>query len=139
MREGARDANVRAKASTTIAITRAARFFGIRDSSNDCRRPFDFPAAAFLPSAELKSDWFEAPFDFYAGSIRAEEMRNAQKERVGGRGGVGTLFGCAGTGSATTRPLPARFGSACSSERSVRSGYCGMSMLTYVNTGQNTE
>ena len=63
VREGARAASLLAKTNTTIASTRAARFFGIRvsSSSGDGRPPLDFPAAAFLPSAELKSDWFEVP------------------------------------------------------------------------------
>ena len=63
MSEGVRAANSRAKANTIIASAKAARFFGIRISSSDCRRPLDFPAAAFLPPAELDSDWFEASFD----------------------------------------------------------------------------
>lgn len=78
VREGARAANLRAKASTTITSSTAARFFGIRDSSSECcRRPLDFPAAAFFPSAELKSDLFEEPCDYSTyirGQKQAEEI-----------------------------------------------------------------
>lgn len=63
VREGTRDdPSLAAQAIKTTTTSRTVLFLRIRDSTDRPPRPCPFPAAAFLPPAELKRDWFEAPF-----------------------------------------------------------------------------